>query len=119
MLKSHLRRDLRSLKRQARKDRWITVAVLAGVAAAWVRQLPFAPAGSDVLFGLSFLLMAGSGVAWLVSACHVFMTIRRSEEPASEIRRISITDRAKEWAFRALGAYAAWHLLHFLASLLR
>ncbi|MFG1709132.1 hypothetical protein ACFLIM_38670 [Nonomuraea sp. M3C6] len=119
MLKNHLRRDLQWLKRQARRDRRITVALLAGVLAAWVRQLSPGdlPTGSGVLMGISFGLVAGSGMAWLASAYLVTRTIRARKEPAEELRWVSRISRGKEWAFCSVSAYVAWHLLQFVTAL--
>ncbi|MGW0807627.1 hypothetical protein [Nonomuraea sp. NPDC002799] len=118
MLKDHLRRDLESLKRQTRKDRRITAVLLAGVLAAWARQLspwPGAP-GFEVLLGISLALVLGSGVAWLISAYFVARTVlgRRTEES----RWIARVNRSKEWAFCSVSAYVAWHLLQFVTALL-
>ncbi|GAA3245322.1 hypothetical protein [Nonomuraea helvata] len=119
MLKNHLRRDLQWLKRQARKDRRITAAVLAGVPAAWVRQLPPSdlPAGSPVLLALSLGLLGASCAAWLMSAYFVTRTVRARKEPAEQLRWVSRISRGKEWAFCSLSAYVAWHLLHFVTAL--
>ncbi|MGP4096477.1 hypothetical protein [Nonomuraea sp. KM90] len=120
MLKNHLRRDLQWLKRQARKDRRITVALLAGLMAAWARQLSpgEGPAGSPVLLGLSFALLMGSGTAWLLSAYFVSRSLRVRREPAEELRWISRISRGKEWAVCSLSAYVAWHLLQFVTALM-
>ncbi|TMR96371.1 hypothetical protein [Nonomuraea basaltis] len=119
LLKNHLRRDLQWLKRQARKDRRITVALLVGVVAAWTRQLsPWdAPDGSEVLLGLSLGLLAGSGIAWLASAFLVTRTIRARKEPVEQLRWVSRIRRSKEWAFWSVSAYVAWHLLQFVTAL--
>ncbi|MEV0383360.1 hypothetical protein [Nonomuraea sp. NPDC050643] len=119
MLKNHLRRDLQWLKRQARKDRRITVVLLTGVLAAWVRQLtPGDGAASPVLLlAISFALVMSSGAAWLVSAYFVSRSLRARREPAEELRWISRISRGKEWAFCSLSAYVAWHLLQFVTAL--
>ncbi|GAA3713031.1 hypothetical protein GCM10022224_093200 [Nonomuraea antimicrobica] len=119
MLKNHLRRDLQWLKRQARKDRRITVAVLAVVLGAWLRQLPPAPAlgESPVLTALALGLVIGSGSAWLVSAYYVSRSLRVRREPTEELRWVSRIGRGKEWAFCSLGVYVAWHLLRFVTAL--
>ncbi|MFI7617246.1 hypothetical protein ACIBP6_39090 [Nonomuraea terrae] len=120
MLKNHLRRDLQWLKRQARKDRRITAVLLAGVLGAWFRQFTpgLDPGQPPVLLALSTALIMGSGAAWLVSAYFVTRSLRARREPAEELRWISRISRGKEWAFCSLSAYAAWHLLQFLAALL-
>ncbi|WP_433437058.1 hypothetical protein [Nonomuraea sp. CA-141351] len=119
MLKNHLRRDLQWLKRQARKDRRITTAVLAGVLAAWVRQLPPPDllSGSPVLLALSLGLVGGSGAAWMMSAYFVTRSVKARKEPAEQLRWISRISRGKEWAFCSLSAYVAWHLLQFVTAL--
>ncbi|MGN9841542.1 hypothetical protein ACTMTI_25785 [Nonomuraea sp. H19] len=120
MLKNHLRRDLQWLKRQARKDRRITVALLAGVLALWTRQLsPWEmPDGSEILLALSLGLITGSWLAWLTSAYLVTGTIRVRKEPVEELRWVSRIRRGKEWAFCSVGAYVAWHLLQFVTALM-
>ncbi|MEV0622942.1 hypothetical protein AB0I81_57160 [Nonomuraea sp. NPDC050404] len=119
MLKNHLRRDLQWLKRQARKDRRITVGLLAGVMAAWIRQLQpdEAPVAPPVLLALSLGLLAASGAAWLMAAYFVTRSLRARREPVEELRWISRISRGKEWAFCSLGAYVAWHLLQFVTAL--
>jgi len=119
MLKNHLRRDLRWLRRQARVDRRITLALLAGVPAAWFRQLTpgAATPPPGLLFTLSAGLLAASGVAWLVSAYFLLRTARERREPVAALRWITGISRAKEWAFTSLGAYAAWHVLQFVTAL--
>ncbi|MFI7705816.1 hypothetical protein [Nonomuraea sp. NPDC049480] len=117
MLKNQLRRDLQSLKRQARKDRRITVALLVGVAAAWIRQLPLVEAPGDILRGLSFGLVTASTLTWVASALLVTKTTRVSKEPVEGLRWVSRIQRSKEWAFWSVGAYVAWHLLQFVAAL--
>ncbi|MFI7222841.1 hypothetical protein ACIBO5_06415 [Nonomuraea angiospora] len=118
MLKNHLRRDLQWLKRQARKDRRITVVLLTGVSAAWIRQLPPSDllGGSPILLALSLGLLGGSGAAWLMSAYFVTRTLKARREPAEELRWISRISRGKEWAFCSLSAYVAWHLLQFVTA---
>ncbi|WP_157548626.1 hypothetical protein [Nonomuraea candida] len=120
MLKNHLRRDLQWLKRQARKDRRITVTLLAGVLAAWVRQLPPVDEGvhPPVLAALSLALLMASGAGWLVAAYFVSRSLRARREPAEELRWIARINRGKEWAFCSLSAYVAWHLLQFVTALL-
>jgi hypothetical protein len=119
MLKNQIRRDLQWLKRQARKDRRITVVLLIGVAAAWTRQLgPWdAPAGAELLLGLSLMLLGVSVVAWMLSAYLVTRTLRARKEPVEKLRWVSRIRRGKEWAFWSVGAYAAWHLLQFVTAL--
>ncbi|MEV4292527.1 hypothetical protein AB0K40_44065 [Nonomuraea bangladeshensis] len=113
------RGDLKWLKRQARTDRRITLALLAGVAAAWVRQLPWeVPGGAEPLLGLSVALLLVSGFAWLNAACLVTRTLRARRDPVEELRWVSRIRRGKEWAFWAAGAYGAWHLLQFVTALL-
>ncbi|MFG1619353.1 hypothetical protein ACGFI3_41925 [Nonomuraea wenchangensis] len=113
------RGDLKWLKRQARTDRRITLALLAGVAAAWVRQTPWeAPGGAESLLGLSIGLLLVSGFAWLNAAYLVTRTLRARREPVEELRWVSRIRRGKEWAFWAVGAYGAWHLLQFVTALL-
>ncbi|GAA3530418.1 hypothetical protein GCM10022419_006750 [Nonomuraea rosea] len=121
MLKNHLRRDLQWLKRQAGRERRITLILLTGVLAAWGRQLapwPAAPTGSQVLLGLSFVLFAGSGLAWLASAYLITRTVRVHKEPVEDLRWVSRITRSKEWAFWSVSAYVAWHLLQFVTALL-
>ncbi|QYC38322.1 hypothetical protein Nocox_03465 [Nonomuraea coxensis DSM 45129] len=117
---NQLRRgDLRWLKRQARTDRRITLALLAGVAAAWVRQVPWeVPGGAELLLGLSAGLLLVSGFAWLNAAYLVTRTLRARGEPVEQLRWVSRIRRGKEWAFWAAGAYGAWHLLQFVTALL-
>ncbi|NJP91948.1 hypothetical protein HCN51_21205 [Nonomuraea sp. FMUSA5-5] len=119
MLKNHLRRDLQWLKRQARKDRRITTALLAGLLGAWAHQLPAAwsAPSSPVLLALSAALAMGSAGAWLLGAYFVSRSLRVPREPAEELRWIARISRGKEWAFCSLFAYMAWWLLHFLAAL--
>ncbi|GAA4975380.1 hypothetical protein HD597_009430 [Nonomuraea thailandensis] len=120
MLKNHLRRDLQWLKRQARKDRRITVGLLAGLLGAWVHQLPAAAetSASPLLLAISAALVMGSGTAWLLAAYFVSRSLRVRREPAEELRWIARISRGKEWAFCSLSAYVAWHLLHFVTALL-
>ncbi|UBU14165.1 hypothetical protein [Nonomuraea gerenzanensis] len=120
MLKNHLRRDLQWLKRQARKDRRITVGLLAGLLGAWVHQVPAAGevSSSPVLLVISAVLAVGSGAAWLLSAYLVSRTLRVRREPAEELRWIARIGQGKEWAFCSLSAYVAWHLLQFVTALL-
>jgi hypothetical protein len=120
MLRNHLRRDLQSLKRQARQDRRITLCLLTAVPAAWARQLsPWdVPSGSGVLLALSLGLMAGSAAAWVVSAYFSARTVRPRSEPVEVLGWVARISRAKEWAFCSLGAYVAWHLLQFVTALL-
>ncbi|MEU7861084.1 hypothetical protein [Nonomuraea sp. NPDC049141] len=115
-----LSRDLHWLKRQARKDRRITVSVLTGVLAFWYRQLsPADPMpASGPLLALSLGLVTASGAAWLVSAYFLAITARPQREPVEVLRRVSRISRAKEWAFCSLSAYVAWHLLQFVTALL-
>ncbi|MET8864402.1 hypothetical protein AB0K18_23095 [Nonomuraea sp. NPDC049421] len=119
MLKNHLRQDLQWLKRQARKDRRITLAVLGGLLAAWARQLSDVQGGnpSPVLLALSAALVLVSGAAWLVSAFFVSRSLRVRREPAEELRWVARIGLGKEWAFCSLSAYVAWHLLQFLTAL--
>ncbi|MGP3964346.1 hypothetical protein ACTWPT_51135 [Nonomuraea sp. 3N208] len=117
MLKNQVRRDLKWLKRQARKDRRITVALLAGVMAFWLRQLPFDEAPGDLLRALSFGLVAVSGLTWLAAAAMTAKTIRTPEEPVAGLRWVSRVQRSKEWAFWSAGAYVAWHVLQFVTAL--
>ncbi|MGR6912709.1 hypothetical protein ACU635_00445 [[Actinomadura] parvosata] len=119
MLKNHLRRDLQWLKRQARKDRRIATALLAGLLGAWAHQLPAAwsAPSSPALLALSAALAMGSAGAWLLGAYFVSRSLRARREPAEELRWIARISRGKEWAFCSLGAYVAWWLLHFLAAL--
>ncbi|TMR10662.1 hypothetical protein ETD86_38675 [Nonomuraea turkmeniaca] len=117
MLKNHVRRDLKWLKRQARKDRRITVALLVAVVAAWVRQLPFDEAPGDLLRGLSYGLVAASGITWLAAAALAAKTVRLPEEPVAGLRWVSRIQRSKEWAFWSVGAYVAWHVLQFVTAL--
>ncbi|GAA2215220.1 hypothetical protein GCM10009850_106870 [Nonomuraea monospora] len=120
MLKNHLRRDLNWLKSQARKDRRITVGLLAGLLGAWVHQAPAAGevSSSPLLLAISAALAVGSGAAWLVATYLVSRTLRARREPAEELRWISRISRGKEWAFCSLSAYVAWHLLQFVTALL-
>jgi hypothetical protein len=120
MLKNHLRRDLQSLRRQAHKDRRITLALLAGVLAAWTRQLTpaDAPTGSGVLLALSVGLVAASGAAWLMSAYFTVRAVKPRSEPVEVLTWVMRVGRAKEWAFCSLAAYVAWHLLQFVTALL-
>ncbi|MEV1247586.1 hypothetical protein ACIBO2_48875 [Nonomuraea sp. NPDC050022] len=115
-----LSRDLHWLKRQGRKDRRITLSVLAGVLAAWIRQLsPTDPMpGSGPLLAISLGLVTASGAAWLVAAGFLAITARPRREPAEALRWVSHIARAKEWAFCSLSAYVAWHLLQFVTALL-
>jgi hypothetical protein len=116
-----LTRDLNSLKRQARKDRRITLSVLVGVHALWFRQLsPGSPVsgGGAVLLAISVGLVVGSGAVWLVSAYFMALTARPQREPVEVLRWVSRVSRAKEWAFCSLSAYVAWHLLQFVTALL-
>ncbi|MDP4501281.1 hypothetical protein [Nonomuraea turcica] len=117
MLKSQVRRDLKWLKRQARKDRRITVALLVGVVAFWTRQLPFDEAPGDILRGLSYGLVAASALTWLASALLAARTVRTPEEPVAGLRWVSRIQRSKEWAFWSAGAYVAWHVLQFVTAL--
>ena len=119
MLKNHLRRDLQWLKRQARKDRRITVAMLGGLLAAWTHQLSGGPGASPspLLLALSAALVVGSGGAWLVSAFFVTRSLRVRREPAEELRWVARIRLGKEWAFASLSAYVAWHLLLFVTAL--
>ncbi|MGN9787091.1 hypothetical protein ACTMTF_37105 [Nonomuraea sp. ZG12] len=119
MLRNSLRRDLWSLKRQASKDRWITLALLAGVPAAWLRQLSPGDAMpvSGLLFALSGALLAGSATAWLMSAYFLARSARRRREPVETLRLVSRASLAKEWAFTALGCYGSWHVLQFVTAL--
>ncbi|HEX4814083.1 MAG TPA: hypothetical protein VFV66_15175 [Nonomuraea sp.] len=119
MLKNQLRRDLRWLNRQARKDRRITAGLLAFAVAAWTRQLPAwdAPVGADILLALSLGLIAGSAMAWLASAYLVAMSAGTWKDPVEELRRISRITRAKERALWSVGAYVAWHTLQFVTAL--
>ncbi|MCK2214931.1 hypothetical protein MF672_014215 [Actinomadura sp. ATCC 31491] len=118
MLKNQLRRDLQWLRRQARRDRRITLALLAGVAAAWVRQVPWdVPAGSGVLLGLSIGLLLVSAFSWLSAVRLVTRVPRARKDPVEDLRWISRVRRGKEWAVWAAGAYAAWHLLQFVTAL--
>ncbi|WP_188195434.1 hypothetical protein [Nonomuraea sp. SYSU D8015] len=119
MLKNQLRRDLQWLKRQARKDRRITVALLIGVAAFWTRQLsPWdPPEGAEVLLGLSLGLLAASTMTWVSSAYLVTRSMGARKEPVEELRWVSRIRRAKEWACWSVGACAAWHLLQFVTAL--
>ncbi|SEH00435.1 hypothetical protein SAMN05444920_116170 [Nonomuraea solani] len=119
MLKNHLRRDLQWLKRQARKDRRITVVLLTGVLGAWFRQLspPADPAQSPILLAIAYALVMSSAAAWLVSVYFVTRSLRARREPAEELRWISRIGRGKEWAFCSLSAYVAWHLLQFVTAL--
>lgn len=120
MLRNHLRRDLQWLKRQARRDRRIAVALLAAVVGAWGRQLlpGDGPVMSPVLVAISVALVMGSGAAWVLSAYFVTRSLRVRREPVEELRWISRIGRGKEWAFCSLSAYVAWHLLHFVTALL-
>ncbi|MFC5820175.1 hypothetical protein [Nonomuraea harbinensis] len=119
MLKNHLRRDLRWLRRQARGDRRITVLVLTLVPAAWTRQL--APGDAmpepELLFLLSAGLLAVSGAAWFTSAYFLARSARARREPVEVLRRVTRVSRAKEWAFIAAGAYVSWHVLQFVTVL--
>ncbi|NUP01931.1 MAG: hypothetical protein HOV96_09165 [Nonomuraea sp.] len=119
MLKNHLRRDLQSLRRQARKDRRITLGLLAGLAAAWTRQLTPGdqPAGSGLLLALSVGLVAASGAAWLMSAYFAVRAVKPRSEPVEVLTWVSRVGRSKEWAFCSLAAYVAWHLLQFVTAL--
>ncbi|NRQ33134.1 hypothetical protein HII36_14965 [Nonomuraea sp. NN258] len=119
MLGNHLRRDLQWLRRQARKDRWIAVTLLAGVLAAWIRQFAAGAgeAGSGLLAVLSSGLVVLSGLAWLVSAYFIVRSLRSRPEPAESLRWVSRITRAKEWAYCSLSAYVAWHLLQFVTAL--
>jgi hypothetical protein len=119
MLKYQLRRDLRWLKRQARNDRRITVAVLVGVVAAWTRQLsPWdIPEGAEMLLGISLGLIGASVVTWAASVYLVIRTLRARKEPVEELRWVSRIRRAKEWALWSVGAYTAWHLLQVVTAL--
>ncbi|WP_336208539.1 hypothetical protein [Nonomuraea sp. LPB2021202275-12-8] len=119
MLKNHLRRDLQWLQRQARKDRRITLALLAGVPAAWVRQLTPGDAMPvpGLLLALSAGLLAISAASWLVSVYFLSRSARKQREPVEALRRITRVARAKEWAFTSLGAYVAWHVLQFVTAL--
>ncbi|MFC5822600.1 hypothetical protein [Nonomuraea insulae] len=120
MLRNHLRRDLQWLKRQARRDRRIAVALLAAVVGAWGRQLlpGDGPVMSPVLVAISIALVMGSGAAWVLSAYFVTRSLRVRREPVEELRWISRIGRGKEWAFCSLSAYVAWHLLQFVTALL-
>lgn len=118
MLKNQLRRDLRWLKRQARKDRRISAALLTAVVAAWTRQLTPSPVmGTGVVLAISLGLMAASGTAWVASAYFLAMAGRQRAEPVEALRWVSRVQRAKEWACCSLAAYVAWHLLHFVDAL--
>ncbi|MFB4288785.1 hypothetical protein ACBI99_14160 [Nonomuraea sp. ATR24] len=121
MLKNHLRQDLQWLRRQARKDRRITLTVLAMVSMAWVRQLVpgAAPPASAPLLALSAGLLAFSAAGWLVAAFFVARAgRRRGREPVEALRWAGRISRAKEWAFGSLAAYVAWHVLQFVTALL-
>ncbi|MEU0566460.1 hypothetical protein ABZ297_13825 [Nonomuraea sp. NPDC005983] len=120
MLRNQLRRDLRWLRRQARKDRRITLALLAGVLGAWTRQLLPAdlPPSRGPLLALALGLLAGSTAAWAASALLLARAVRERRDPVEALRWISRVTRAKEWAFCSLGAYVAWHLLQFVTALL-
>ncbi|MEU8251274.1 hypothetical protein [Nonomuraea sp. NPDC048916] len=120
LIKNQLRRDLLWLKRQARKDRRITLSVLAGVPAAWIRQLSpdDAMPSSPPLLALSLGLVVASVVAWLLSAYLLVRTIRPGRDPVEALRWTSRVSRAKEWAFCSLCAFVAWHLLQFVTALL-
>lgn len=120
LFKNPLRRDLPWLRRQTRMDRRITLCLLAGVAAAWVRQLTPADAmpPSGFLLALSIGLVTASLTAWLVAAFLTIGTLREPKEPTRTLRWATRVSRAKEWAFSSLAAYVAWHLLRFLTALL-
>ncbi|MFI6922024.1 hypothetical protein ACIBIZ_18935 [Nonomuraea spiralis] len=120
MLKSHLRRDLQSLKRQSRRDRRVTLGLLAGVLAAWTRQLSPGdpPSGPGVLLALSVGLVAASWAAWLLAAYFALRAVRPRSEPVEVLVRVARVGRSKEWAFCSLAAYVAWHLLQFVTALL-
>ncbi|MEU8320476.1 hypothetical protein AB0C33_19140 [Nonomuraea sp. NPDC048881] len=120
MLKHQMRRDLQSLKRQARRDRRVTLGLLAGVLAAWTRQLSPGdpPAGPGVLLALSVGLLTASGAAWLMAACFAVRAVRPRSEPVEVLVWVARVSRSKEWAFCSLAAYVAWHLLQFVSALL-
>ncbi|MFC4012141.1 hypothetical protein ACFOY2_33240 [Nonomuraea purpurea] len=117
MLTNQLRHDLQWLKRQARKDRWITIALQSGLVAAWARQLPLPQAPGPILWALSLALVAGSAITWLASALLTAATVRERREPVEALRWISRIQRGKTWAFWSAGAYTAWHLLQFVTAL--
>ncbi|GGO68376.1 hypothetical protein [Nonomuraea cavernae] len=119
LTKNQLRRDLRWLKRQARKDRRITLSVLAGLLALWGRQLSPADAmpSSPPLLALSLGLAVASAVAWLMSAYFLARTVRPRGDSVEALRWVSRVSRAKEWAFCSLCAFVAWHLLQFVTAL--
>lgn len=119
MLKNILRRDLQWLKRQADRDRRITVLVLSLVPLAWTRQLAPGDAMPEpaLLLALSAALLAASGVAWLTSVSFLVKAARGSREPVEALRRISRIARAKQWAFTSAAAYVAWHVLGFVTVL--
>ncbi|SDI53747.1 hypothetical protein [Nonomuraea jiangxiensis] len=121
MLKNHLRRDLHWLKRQARRDRRVAVCLLAATVAAWGRQFPSwtGPAGSEVLTGISYGLVAGSAATWLVAAYLVVRTLKGHREEGKGLRWAIRAGEGKQWALRSVGAYAAWHLLQFVTALLQ
>lgn len=117
MLKNQLRRDLRWLKRQARRDRRVAVTLLTGLAAAWARQLSAPLAGDGVLLVLSLGLMAASGVGWGAAAFFLGRAGREQAEPVEALRWVARNQRAREWACCSLGAYVAWHTLQFASAL--
>ncbi|MFI6320989.1 hypothetical protein ACIBG8_25860 [Nonomuraea sp. NPDC050556] len=118
MLKNQLRRDLRWLKRQARRDRRIAVSLLTAVLAVWTRQLPGGSMGTGVVLAISSGLLAASGAAWLASAYFLVRAGRVQAEPVEALRWVSRVQRGKEWAFCSLAAYVAWHALMFMDALL-
>ncbi|MEO3875643.1 hypothetical protein ABGB18_43255 [Nonomuraea sp. B12E4] len=122
MLKNHLRVDLQWLKRQARKDRRIAVCLLAVTLAAWARQFPswaVAPAGSEILRGISYGLVAGSAATWLVAAYLVVRSLKGHGGQGTGLRRALKAGAGKTWALRSVGAFAAWHLLQFVTALVQ
>ncbi|MFI9594378.1 hypothetical protein [Nonomuraea sp. NPDC052265] len=120
MLKNHMRRDLQSLKRSARRDRRVTLGLLAGVLAAWTRQLSPGdpPPGPGVLLALSVGLITASGAAWLMAAYFAVRAVKPRSEPVEVLVWVARVGRSKEWAFCSLAAYVAWHLLQFVTALL-